>query len=67
MPSSGAGLYYLYVHGLVQRGEYAEFTIRQNGGLLCMTLGDDDSSDGYDYSSTSCGAVVLLEEGEFAN
>ena len=60
VPSGGAGLYYFYTYLLYYPNENSNFPIRHNGFDLCDTYADGDSGD---CDMTSCGAVVVLEEG----
>ena len=62
VPSGGAGLYYFFVHFLIQDGLYVTFRIEHNGAALCDAVGDE--TEGGDMPATSCAAVVLLAEGD---
>ena len=60
-PSGGAGLYYFYVHVLIGRYRWAWISIRHNGITVAM-INEDETTD-YDFPSGSCGAVIMMEEG----
>ena len=60
VPPGGAGLYYFYTHLLYYPNEDSNLPIRHNGFDLCDTYADGESGD---WNMTSCGAVVVLEQG----
>ena len=62
VPSGGAGLYYFFVHFLIQDGLYATFRIEHNGAAICDAVADE--SAGGDMPATSCAAMVLLSGGK---
>ena len=60
-PSGGAGLYYFYFHVLIGFYRFAWFNIRHNGVTVAMMTEDEDR--GGDFPSGSCGAVIMMQEG----
>ena len=50
VPSGGAGLYYFFVHFLIQDGLYVTFRIEHNGAALCDSVGDE--TEGGDMPAT---------------
>ena len=63
LPSDGAGLYYFYVHVLVDAGEYAYFNLKRNNEILCSMKGDNNGN-GDDNDTGTCAATVMLNEGK---
>ena len=64
VPSGGAGLYFFYTHLLYYPNENSNFPIRHNDFDLYDTYADGGSGD---WDMTSCGAVVVLEEGRLSS
>ena len=62
VPSSGAGLYYTYVHFEGDIGETSDMYLRHNGTHLCRAYLDENL--GGDFPGSSCGFVAVLEEGQ---
>ena len=60
-PSGGAGLYYFYVHVSLDRGTFAWTNIRHNGTTVAIMREDETRSR--NYPSGSCGAVIMMQEG----
>ena len=60
-PSGGAGLYYFYVHVLVGLDKFAWVNIRHNGVTVAMM--NEDENNGGDNPAASCGAVIMIQEG----
>ena len=64
VPPGGAGLYYFYVHILCDNDEQVTVGMRKNEAIVCYAYaGIRDESAVNEAHSTSCGAVVTLEEG----
>ena len=61
--TGGAGLYYFYVHVLVDDGEAARVELMRNDEILCGMEGDDDDTGSGDYDTTTCAATVMLNTG----
>ena len=62
-PSGGGGLYYFYVHFVLDNGEFAWMNIRHND--VTVTMMTVDENGGLDNPGASCGAVIQLREGIF--
>ena len=60
-PSGGAGLYYFYVHVRLGRDRWVWINIKHNGVTVAMM--SEDESAGGDYPAASCGAVMMMQEG----
>ena len=60
-PSGGAGLYYFYVHVSLNKTTFAWINIRHNGTTVAIMREDETGSR--DYPSGSCGAVIMMQEG----
>ena len=58
----GAGLYFVYVHFQVDRGEHTVMDIRRNGVTLCQMAENDGTANG--VTGGSCAATVVLQEGK---
>ena len=66
VPPGGAGLYFFHIDMWVVGGELARFVITVNGVELCKAESDTTyTGDPSDDQATSCGAIALLEEGNF--
>ena len=62
--SSGhAGLYYFYVHVLVDEGEFARFGLKRNDEKLCGLVGDNNNTGAGDFATGTCATTVMLNEG----
>ena len=61
-PVGGAGLYFVYVHFQVDRGEHTLMDIRRNGVTLCQMAENDGTANG--VPGGSCAATVVLQEGK---
>ena len=62
MPSGGAGLYYSYAHLIFHSDENSDFNIRHNGlHVYDITEVNIGSAD---LGMSSCGAVMVVEEGK---
>ena len=61
VPSGGAGLYYFYGHFVFDTGESVWIRLQVNDGDICVAY--EDGRNGPTYGGSSCGAVVLLQEG----
>ena len=62
VPAGSAGLYYFYAHYLFGAGELQYLNIRHNGNYLCKAFEDNIRSG--DSGGSSCGAIVVLQEGD---
>ena len=58
VPSGGAGLYYFYVHLVMEITGNGQFDIRHNGNATCNAFTSASHGDGF-----SCGGVIVLQEG----
>ena len=63
VPPGGDGVYYFYFYTQADPLEYAIFLIRHNSTDICACKGDQTQNPG-DETSTSCGAVSVLNEGK---
>ena len=63
VPTGGAGLYYFYVHVLVDDGEEASLSLVRNNEALCSLNADNDNSGTGDYATGTCAATVMLNTG----
>ena len=63
VPEGGSGLYFLYVHLITTTGNFAAFELKRNQEQICVAEGDN-GSNGWNHDTTTCGAVVQLNEGE---
>ena len=62
VPSCGAGLYYFYAHLIFYSDENSDFNIRYNGLHVCDIT--ELNSGSADLGMSSCGAVMVVEEGK---
>ena len=65
MPPGGDGLYFFYINFFVQDQEGADFVIVKNGGEICRTLSDMNSSGANDNTMAPCAAIELMMEGSY--
>ena len=64
VPPGGGGLYYFYAHLQFYPDETGIFNIRHNGRHVCDIYEQNDGSG--DWGMSSCGAVMVVEEGNRA-
>ena len=64
VPEGGSGLYFLYIHLITTTGNFAAFELKRNEEQICVAEGDN-GSNGWNHDTTTCGAVVQLNEGEW--
>ena len=62
VPSGCAGLYYFYAHLMFNPDESSNFNIRHNGLHVCDIT--EVNSGSTDFGMSSCGAVMVVEEGK---
>ena len=63
VPEGESGLYFLYIHLITTTGNFAAFELKRNQEQICVAEGDN-GSNGWNHDTTTCGAVVQLNEGD---